>query len=254
MTSNAVTADVGVVIICWQPRDSGVAVIAVIAARYVRGMFAGCRDTVMTRAATTEYLRMVDGDRRHPDGRAVTILAHVGRKNVCWVLARRSNAVVTVVAASRNVGVIEVGGQPGCRSMAVLADVAATDVRRRFPGCRNAVVAAATVADDSEVIKIRRHPCSGGVTIVAVVAAGHMCWMFSSSHNAIVTGATSADHARMINSGWWYPGDNTMAILANIGRLNMRGILAGRIGTVVTIRAIAGDVDVVEVRRHPRDG
>jgi len=251
---NAITADVGVVVVCRQPRDRRVTVVAVIATGYVRGMLAGRSDAVMTRAAAAENLCMVDGDGWYPGGRAVTVFAHVRCKNVRRILARRSHAVVTVVAATRNAGVIEVGGQPACRRVAVFADVAATDVRRCFASSSNAIVAATTVADDTEVIKIRRNPCRRGVTVVAVVGAGHMCRMFSGSHNAIVTGATGADHARMINSGWRYPGDNTMTILANIGRLNMRRVLAGRIGTVVTIRAIAGDVDVVEVRRHPRNG
>jgi len=86
------------------------AIVAVIAASYVRGMFAGCRDTVMTRAAAAEYLRMVDGDRRYPDCRIVTILADVGRKNVRRVLAGRRYTVVAVAAVTRNAGVIEVGG------------------------------------------------------------------------------------------------------------------------------------------------
>ena len=79
MTSNAITTDVSVVVVCRQPSDSGVAVVAVVAARYVRRMFASRRDTIMTRAAAAEYLRMVNGDGRHPDGSVVAILTHVCR-------------------------------------------------------------------------------------------------------------------------------------------------------------------------------
>ena len=86
------------------------AIVAVITTRYVRRMLAGRRDTVMTRAAAAEYLRMVDGDRRYPDCRAVTILACVCRYNVRRVLAGRSYTVVAVVAVTRNAGVIKVGG------------------------------------------------------------------------------------------------------------------------------------------------
>lgn len=42
-----------------------------------------------------------------------------------------------------------------------------------------------------------------------------------------------------------------MAILAHVGGLDVRGILAGRIGAVVTADAIAADVGVIEVCGDP---
>jgi hypothetical protein len=58
----------------------------------------------------------------------------------------------------------------------------------------------------------------------------------------------------MINSGGRYPGDDTMTVLADVGRLNVRKVLAGRIGTVVTARTITSDIDMVKIRRGPGSG
>ena len=42
-----------------------------------------------------------------------------------------------------------------------------------------------------------------------------------------------------------------VAVLANISGLDMRGILAGRLCTVVAADTIAGNIDVIEIGRQP---
>lgn len=137
--------------------------------------------------------------------------------------------------------------------MAVLANITGVDVRRRFARGRNAVVAATAITNNADVIEVRRHPRGRCVTVVAVVAAGHMCGMFAGSYNAVVTGTTGADHLGMIDRGGWNPGDDAMAVLTNGCRLDVRGVLAGRIGAVVATRAVARDIDVIKIRWHPGD-
>jgi len=68
---------------------------------------------------------------------------------------------------------------------------------------------------------------------------------------AVMAAAATAQHLCMINAIGWRKRDRVMTVLTDIGRLNMRRILAGRVGTVVATRAIARDVDVVEVGRYP---
>ena len=58
------------------------AVIAIITARDMRGMFARCGSAVMTRSAGTQDLSMVNGIRRRKYVGVVTILANVGRLNM----------------------------------------------------------------------------------------------------------------------------------------------------------------------------
>jgi len=79
MTADAIAGYVGVIVICGQPRNGGVAVVAVIAAGDMGRVFAGRGDTVVTRAATTEDLSVVDRDWRHPHCRAVAVLTNIGR-------------------------------------------------------------------------------------------------------------------------------------------------------------------------------
>lgn len=45
-----------------------------------------------------------------------------------------------------------------------------------------------------------------------------------------------------------------MTIFANIRGLNMSCILTGRVSAVVAARAVAGDIDMIEVGRDPARG
>jgi len=58
----------------------------------------------------------------------------------------------------------------------------------------------------------------------------------------------------MIDASSWGPRRNGMAILADVGRQNVILIFTGRVCTVVTANAIAGDIRMIEIRRHPRHG
>ncbi len=51
----------------------------------------------------------------------------------------------------------------------------------------------------------------------------------------------------MIDRKHWRKQVGCVAILANIRRLHMRWSLARRIGAVVAVNAVGGDVDVIEV-------
>jgi len=45
--------------------------------------------------------------------------------------------------------------------------------------------------------------------------------------------------------------NTVVAILTYISSLNMRGVFAGRVCTVVATYTIAGDIDVIEIGRQP---
>lgn len=45
-----------------------------------------------------------------------------------------------------------------------------------------------------------------------------------------------------------------MAVFANVSRLDMSRVLAGRFNAIVTTDAIAGDADMVEIGRQPTSG
>ena len=64
MTIDTVARDVGVIKIGWSPRDSGVAIVTIVAARDVGRMFAGCCIAVMACITAAKYLRVIDGEYR----------------------------------------------------------------------------------------------------------------------------------------------------------------------------------------------
>ena len=64
MTIDAVARDVGVIKIGWSPRDSGVPIVTIVAARDVGRMFSSCCIAVMACVAAAKYLRVIDGEYR----------------------------------------------------------------------------------------------------------------------------------------------------------------------------------------------
>ena len=66
MTSDAVARDIGVIEIRRTPRRGCVAVIAVIAARNVRYVFAGCRCAIVAGHTGTDDMRVLHGVGRSP--------------------------------------------------------------------------------------------------------------------------------------------------------------------------------------------
>jgi len=85
-----------------------VAVVAIIAAGDMRGMLAGRDDAVMTGAAGTDDLGMVDRVSRGPDVRRVAVFADVAGLDVIWRLAGRVRAVMAAKAVASDVDVIEI--------------------------------------------------------------------------------------------------------------------------------------------------
>ena len=63
------------------------AIITVIAAGDVCRMFATRGNAVMARATGADNLRVINSRSRREHGRAVAVLANVGRQNVCRVFA-----------------------------------------------------------------------------------------------------------------------------------------------------------------------
>jgi len=109
VTADAVTGYVRMIEICGQPGDGGVAVVAIIAARDMRRMLSCCGDAIMTGAAATQNLRVVDSHRRYPHRHAVAVLTDIGRQYMGWILTGRGDAIVAVATVSGDAGVIKIG-------------------------------------------------------------------------------------------------------------------------------------------------
>jgi len=108
MAAKAVACDVDMVEVRGQPTDGRMAIIAVVATGDMGWVFSTRRDTVMTRTAGTQHLRMVDCVRGRPNSAVVAVLANIAGLYVCRAFAGGFCAVMAADAVSRNTGVIEI--------------------------------------------------------------------------------------------------------------------------------------------------
>ena len=75
-------------------------------------MLADGRNAIMTRAASPQYLGVIDSKSRCPYVWIVAILANIRRKNMCRIFARCFDTVVTAYAIASDVQVIEIRREP----------------------------------------------------------------------------------------------------------------------------------------------
>ncbi len=181
------------------------AIVAVNTAGNVCRVLTDRYHAVMTGPTGTQYLRVVNGERRCPDVRVVAVLANIRRRNMCIALANSFDAIVT------------------------------TDARTR----------------DADVVEIGRQPAGGCMTVVTIVAAGDVRRVFASCRHAIVSRAAGAQNLCMVNGECWRVGHSAVAILANVGGLDVRWSLAGGCDAIVTGDAIANDAGVIEKGGQP---
>jgi len=185
----------------------------------------------------------------------MTVVAIVAAGDVCWMLARRCQAVMTGAASANDLRVIDRDSRrPHIAVVAVFADIGRLYVCQILAGGFHAVMATDAVAGNVHVIEVRRPPGDCGVTIVTGVVAGDVSRVFAGCGNAIMTGAADADDLRVVNSKYGHKNIGAVAVFADVARLNMRRALSGSVHAVMAVDAAARDIDVIKVRRQPRDG
>jgi len=106
----------------------------------MRRILADSRDTVMAGATRSQDLRVIDNEGRCPYIRRVAILTNDRRRDMCRALTGRLHAIVAADAITRDIDVVEIGGQPSGRRMAVVTIVAARNMGRVLAGSNNAIV------------------------------------------------------------------------------------------------------------------
>lgn len=136
-------------------RRPGVGVMAqttVLHGVEVPGVLSRRNRAVVAGRTGTEYLVVINGRYRLPGIRAMAVFADIRRLHVQWAFTGRIGSVVTAEAVVDNIGVVEIGRDPGNRRVAIVAVVATRYVRGVFPCGRYAIVAGVTGADDLGVI------------------------------------------------------------------------------------------------------
>jgi hypothetical protein len=141
----------------------------------------------------------------------------------------------------------------GC-AMAIFADITCENVILILADRVGSVMAVDAVIRDRCVIKCCRSPAVCRMTVIANVTARNVCWMLTDCNRSVVTRGASACYLRMIHLVDRCEQHSIVAVLASIAGRNMIAIFACCICAVVTAEAITGDIDVIEVCRHPGRG
>lgn len=233
MAVNAIAGNVDVIEVGREPSCCGVAVFAVVAACDVRWIFARRGNPIMTRAASTQYLRVVNREGRREYVRSVAIFAGICRLNVVGGLASGRGAVMTIETPARNVDVVEVGRQPSCCRMAVVAIVAREYVRWVLTGCGNPIVTRTARTQYLRVINgIGGRKNVRVVAILANVGCLYVRKILSRGADAVMATDAVADDTHVVEV-CGPPADGRVAIFAVIATRDMRWVLAGRSDTVM---------------------
>ncbi len=105
--------------------------------------------------------------------------------------------------------------------MAIFTHIRGLNMSRRFSRSTNAVVTTRAVAGNADVIKKRRPPAYRRVTVLAVITAGDVRRVLTDCSYAVVTGITCANDLGMVDRKCRCEDVGVVAILTNVGRLNM---------------------------------
>jgi len=228
-----------------------VTVFAHVGRRYVGWVFSGRIRTVMAAPTVTDDIDVIEIS-RYPARRRMTIVTIVAAVHVRRVLTGGRNSVVTGAAAAHHLRVVN--GKHGSKNIgvvAVLTDIGRLDVRRVLAGGFGAVVAIETAARDVYVIEVRRQPADRRVTVITISAACNVRRVLASCRDAVMAGAAGTEHLRVIDRNGWLKCGRAVAVLANIGCLDVHRTFAGCAGAIMATHAISGDSCVIVHGREP---
>jgi hypothetical protein len=179
-----------------------VAVVAVVAGRNVRWMFASRCRAVVARTASPNDLGVIDGVGRCKDVRVMAILANVRRLDMCGVLAHRVDAVMAAAAVINDSQMIEDCRAPGNGRMTVVTGIATRYVRGMFARREGAVVATVTGTDHLSMVngKCGREDV-GVMAVLADITGCDMREVLTDCFNAVVAVDTTTGNVQVIEIG-----------------------------------------------------
>jgi len=255
VATEAVRGDVDVIKVRRYPRNGCMTIIAIVAAAYMCRVLAFGNRAVVARAAGANDLGMVHLVGRCKGDRVMAIIATVGSVNVLRVLANRNSPVVAGTACANYLRMVHLVSRSECHIVVtVLANITGLDMRWVLACGVNAVMAVEAVVHDIGVIESGGNPARGCMAVIAVIAAIDVCRILAFGDGAIVARVTGTDNLCVIYQVSRREDDVVVAVLADIGRLNMCWVLTCRISAIVTTEAVAGYVNVIEIRRNPGRG
>ncbi len=150
-------------------------------------VLAGSLCAVVARRTGAQDLIVVHRNYGLPGVSAVAVFADVCCRNMCLTFARSVSAVVTTEAIVHDIDMVEVGRQPGDRSVAVVAVVAAVYVSRVLAACCDAVMAGAAGTYHLRVVNRKdRRPDVRCMAVFADVAGLHVRRAFAGGIRAVM--------------------------------------------------------------------
>jgi len=208
-------------------------VVATVVAGDMCRVFARCCKSVMTGAAATQHLCVIDRVDGSPHIAVVTILTDVARLHMRQGFARSIQAVVAACAIARNIHVVECRRSPGNRRVAVVTGIAAREVCRVLAGCNYAIVTGATGADNLGMVDAK-HRCKY-ISVMAVltnVAGLNMCKVLANGIHAVMAVNAATGDIQMIKIRW-QPCHRRMTVVTGFAAGDVCRILAGCCDAVV---------------------
>lgn len=202
VATGTVIGHIGVVEIRRYPARRGVTGKTVIRCLQMIRTLADSGVAVMTTAASTGHVGVIDPGHGNPTGDGVTILAAVVGRHVFGVLTAGLSSVMTTDAVTRDAGVIIGCRRPACRGVAVGADIATGDMVRSLALRHGTVVAARTGTEDLGMIDLGRwNPLRVAMAILTDVAASNVGIVLAGGRRSVMAGRTVRRHVSVIEIG-----------------------------------------------------
>jgi len=230
------------------------AVLTDVRCLHVSRILAGRVRTVMAAHTVPGDVDVIEIRRQPADG-AVAVIAVIAAGNMVLAFAGGDVAVVAGPATTEDLGMVDDHDRrKHVRVMAVFAHIRRLHVCRILTRRLRAVVTVDAVRGDGRMVERRRQPACGAMTVVAGVTTGNMCGQFADGDDTVMAGAAGAEHLGVVDGHHRGEHVGRVAILTDIGRINMRLVLSGRVSAVVAAHAVARDIDMVEIRWQPAGG
>ena len=107
--------------------------------------------------------------------------------------------------------------------------------------------------DGIGMIEVGGNPAGRRMAVIAGIVTGDVLLVLARRHRTVMAGVAGSDSLSMVDSNHRYPGNVVVAILADVGCIDVGRRLAGRGNAVMATGAPVDDAIMVEIDRRPGD-
>ena len=205
MATLAVTRDSGVGETRWQPSDSGMANITILACYDMVPGLTLLDSVVVAALAVTRYSRVVKTGWRPGDHRMANITVLVSGQMISR-LAFLDRVVVAALAVTCYSRVVKIGRRPGNGRMADITVLVGRQVVSRLTLLYRIVVATLAITGNFRVVEVCRQPGRCRMAGITILVSFYMIPGFSFLDGVVVTALAIARYSGVVKIGW-QPGE-----------------------------------------------